>query len=114
MEDLDLDFVETKVSKEADKLVYDVEVARAFFQANGKPAAIAKDALLFTEKTPGGRMYFIARGDILLSMNGKSLDVAKAGEILGEMSVVTGSLRTATAVARSDCMLIDMEGEQFK
>ncbi len=114
MEDLDLDFVETKVSKEADKLVYDVEVARAFFQANGKPAAIAKDALLFTEKTPGGRMYFIARGDILLSMNGKSLDVAKAGEILGEMSVVTGSLRTATAVARSDCMLIEMEGDQFK
>jgi CRP-like cAMP-binding protein len=114
MDDLDLDFVETKVSKEADKLVYDVEVARAFFQANGKPATITKDAVLFTEKTPGGRMYFIIRGDLLLSMNGKSLDVAKAGEILGEMSVVTGSLRTATAVARSDCMLIEMEGEQFK
>ena len=114
MDDLDLDFVETEVSKEADKLVYDVEVARAFFQANGKPATITKDAVLFTEKTPGGRMYFIIRGDLLLSMNGKSLDVAKAGEILGEMSVVTGSLRTATAVARSDCMLIEMEGEQFK
>lgn len=114
MEDLDLDFVETKVSKEADKLVYDVEVARAFFEANGKPATAHKDAVLFTEKTPGGRMYFIIRGDILLSMNGKSLDVAKAGEILGEMSVVTGSMRTATAVARSDCMLIEMEGEQFK
>ena len=90
MEDLDLDFVETKVSKEADKLVYDVEVARAFFQANGKPATITKDGVLFAEKTPGGRMYFIIRGDILLSMNGKSLDVAKAGEVLGEMSVVTG------------------------
>jgi CRP/FNR family transcriptional regulator, cyclic AMP receptor protein len=114
MEDLDLDFVETKVSKEADKLVYDVEVARAFFQANGKPATINKDGVLFAEKTPGGRMYFIIRGDILLSMNGKSLDVAKAGEILGEMSVVTGSLRTATAVARSDCMLVELEGEQFK
>lgn len=114
MEDLDLDFVETKVSKEADKLVYDVEVARAFFQANGKPATITKDGVLFAEKTPGGRMYFIIRGDILLSINGKSLDVAKSGEILGEMSVVTGSLRTATAVARSDCMLIEMEGEQFK
>lgn len=114
MEDLDLDFVETKVSKEADKLVYDVEVARAFFQANGKPATITKDGVLFAEKTPGGRMYFIIRGDILLSMNGKSLDVAKAGEVLGEMSVVTGSMRTATAIARSDCMLIEKEGEQFK
>ena len=48
------------------------------------------------------------------ALNGKSLDVAKSGEILGEMSVVTGSPRTATAIARSDCMLIEMEGEQFK
>ena len=45
MDDLDLDFVETEVSKEADKLVYDVEVARAFFQANGKPATITKDEI---------------------------------------------------------------------
>lgn len=114
MEDLDLDFVETKVKKEADKLVYDVEVARSFFMNNGKPATLPKDGTLFVEQTAGGRMYFIIHGDIALSLGGKSLDVARAGEILGEMSVITGASRTATAVAKVDCMLIAMEAAQFQ
>ena len=114
MEDLDLDFVETKVTKEADKLVYDVEVARSFFLANGKPATQEKGTALIAEKTAGGQMYFIIHGEIALSIAGKSLDVARAGEILGEMSVITGSPRTATAIAKTDCTLIAMEAVQFQ
>jgi CRP-like cAMP-binding protein len=107
----DLDFVH---AKEADKLVYDVEVARSFFLNNGKPATLKKDGTLFAEQSAGGRMFFIIHGEIALSTGGKPLDVIRAGEILGEMSVITGSPRTATAVARTDCMLIALEAAQFQ
>lgn len=114
MDDLDLDFVETKETKEADKSVYEVEVARTFFLTNGKPATLKKGETLFAEQTAGGRMYFIIHGEIALSIKGKSLDVTHTGEILGEMSVITGAVRTATAVAKTDCMLIALEAAQFQ
>lgn len=111
MEDLDLDFIEAKV---ADKSVYDVEIARSFFLNNGKPATLKKDGTLLTEHSAGGRMYFIIHGEISLSINGKSLDVVRAGEIVGEMSVITGAPRAATAIAKSDCMMIALEASQFQ
>ena len=106
----DLDFVTTK---EAVHTVYEVEVARSFFLTHGKPASLQKDGLLFAEKSAGDRMFFLIRGEIALTMGGKALDVIRGGEILGEMSVVTGLPRTATAVARTDCMLISMSNSQF-
>jgi CRP/FNR family cyclic AMP-dependent transcriptional regulator len=107
----DLDFVNTK---EADKSVYDAEVARSFFLSNGKPATLKKEGVLLTENSAGGRMFFLIRGEIALSINGKGLDVVRSGEILGEMSVITGSPRTATAIAKTDCLLIAMEASQFQ
>ena len=107
----DLDFSQTK---EADKLVYDVEVARSFFLSNGKPATLKKEGVLLTEQSAGGKMYFLIRGEIALSINGKGLDVVHTGEILGEMSVLTGAPRTATAIAKTDCMLIALEAAQFQ
>ena len=114
MEDFDLDFVAPQEAKEADKSVYEVEVARSFFLNNGKPATVKKDGVLFTEQAAGDRMYFIIHGEIALSIGGRSLDVTRAGEILGEMSVITGARRSATAVARTDCLLIALETAQFQ
>jgi CRP-like cAMP-binding protein len=58
-------------------------------------------------------MYFIAAGEVTLSLNGKNIDVSPAGEIVGEMSTIAGTPRSATAVARTDCMLIGLAREQF-
>lgn len=107
----DLDFVTTNA---AASTVYDAEVARSFFLNNGKPATLVKGGTLFTEQSAGGRMYFLIQGEIAISIGGKSLDVIRTGEILGDMSVITGAPRTATAVARTDCTLIALEAGQFK
>ncbi len=109
MEDLDLDFV-TEPEK---KIVYDPEVARAFFKVSGVTLKATKDSQLFAEKAPGDKMYFLAAGEITLSLGGKNLDVLRAGEIIGEMSAILGTPRTATATARTDCILIGMAREQF-
>lgn len=109
MEDLDLDFV-TEPEK---KIVYDPEVARAFFKASGVSLKALKDSRLFEEKTPGDKMYFLAAGEIALVAGGKNMDVLRPGEIIGEMSAILGTPRTATAIARTDCILIGMAREQF-
>ena len=111
MEDLDLDFIETK---EADKSVYDVEIARSFFLNNGKPATLKKGGVFLSERSAGDRMYFVIHGEIAIAIAGKSLDVAHAGEIIGEMAVITGAPRAATAIAKTDCMLIALEAAQFQ
>ena len=58
-------------------------------------------------------MYFLNSGEITLTRGGKPLDVIKAGEVLGEMSVLTGAPRSATATARSACEVIEMDAANF-
>ena len=93
--------------------VYNANVARLFFHANGKARNVAAGGPLFSENTPGKTMYFIAAGEVALTRGGKPLDVIKAGEVLGEMSVLTGEPRSATATARVDCEVIELDGSAF-
>ncbi len=113
MED-DLDFVSDKESKDAARAVYDADIARTFFLNHGKPATLKKDGILFKEQSPGDRMFFVLRGEIGLTINGKPLDTLRTGEIIGEMSIVTNAPRSATAFAKSDCMLVSMDVAAFK
>ncbi len=93
--------------------VYNANVARLFFHANGQTRSVAAGNVLFKEGAPGDSMYFLASGDMALTRGGKPLDVIKAGEVLGEMSVLTGVPRSATATAKSDCEVIEMSGPVF-
>ena len=47
-------------------------------------------------------MFFVASGEVALTRGGKPLDVIKTGEVVGEMSVLTGVPRSATASAKTD------------
>ncbi|MDP1538062.1 MAG: cyclic nucleotide-binding domain-containing protein [Burkholderiales bacterium] len=93
--------------------VYNANVARLFFHANGKPRSVAAGATLFAESGTGNAMYFIDTGEVALTRGGKPLDVIKAGEVLGEMSVLTGEPRSATATARTACAVIELDANAF-
>jgi CRP/FNR family cyclic AMP-dependent transcriptional regulator len=105
----DLDFV-TAPEK---KTVYDSDVARTFFQSCGTPLKAVKGTTLFAEQAEGDKMYFLVGGEITVSTAGKTIDVIRAGEIIGEMSAIAETPRAATATARTDCMLIGLSREQF-
>jgi CRP-like cAMP-binding protein len=99
--------------KPANSQFYNPLVASKLFQASGKEERFAAGSQLFAEadKAKGGlftkgsnRMYYIAEGEVALTIGGKPLDTVKKGEIVGEMALISERPRSATATAKSDVL----------
>ncbi len=108
---------------------YDAAVATRLFQGSGKREQFAAGATLFVENEKSGkqglfgkkvthRMYLVSSGEVALSAGGKPLDTIRAGEIFGEMAVISdspaGSTRSATATARSDCQAFSLDAAELQ
>jgi CRP-like cAMP-binding protein len=104
---------------------YDAQIAKKLFQAFGTPENLPANGIFFQEhdkankgglfsKAVVNRMYFIESGEVALSAAGKTLDTIKAGEIIGEMAVITGGARSATATAKADCIAWSLDAQQFQ
>ena len=99
---------------------YDVAVASKIFRAAGREERFAAGLSIFQEDdkaSTGGmfsrhassRMYFLAAGDVALTIGGKPLDTVKAGDVFGEMAVISNLPRTATATAKTDCVAYSLD-----
>ena len=104
---------------------YNPAVAQKLFELGGSRERMDEGGVFFSEKdkpSKGGlfskavpnKMFFIAAGEVTLTIGGKSLDTIGAGEIFGEMSVITGATRSATATAKSKCAAYSLDAEQFQ
>lgn len=106
--------------KQLPAITYDPEAATAFFKDVGAPEVAAGGKVFFREREQRGffsgddRMYLLLEGSVGLTIEGKSIDTVKPGEIFGEMTSLTNSRRSATATAKSDCRVIALDGGQFK
>ena len=93
------------------------------FREAGKEERFAANQVLFEEDEKaskgglfkaGSRMYYVAEGEVALTIRGKSLDVVKAGEVVGEMAVISGRPRSATATARTDGTAFSMDAGELQ
>jgi CRP-like cAMP-binding protein len=105
----DLDFTRPARSE-----IYDPAIARACFESLGRPEVFAEGATIFAQNEPADRMYFLLEGDVRLVHGSKTIDIVKAGEIFGEMAVITGKPRSASAIARSACRAASLDPMQFE
>ena len=71
-------------------------------------------AVIFEEGTKGLVMYVIVEGEVEISLRGKTLAVASAGEIVGEMALLKNAARSATVTAKTDCLLETIDRERFE
>jgi len=72
----------------------------------------ANDAI-FVEGTPGDLMYVIVTGQVEVQLRGRTVHTAVAGEIFGEMALIDDSARSASAIAKTDCVLAPIDETLF-
>lgn len=98
---------------------YDPAVALDFFQAAGKPEAVARSSVIFSEKEGGSslfrrsKIYLVLDGEVSLLTGKKVIGKLAAGQIFGEMAAITHAPRSATAVATTDCRVIALDDNQL-
>ncbi|OGG50807.1 MAG: hypothetical protein A3F84_17460 [Candidatus Handelsmanbacteria bacterium RIFCSPLOWO2_12_FULL_64_10] len=78
-----------------------------------RPVAFATGERIFSEGDRGDRMFFLEQGEVALSRGGVELKALGAGEVLGEIALLTGSPRTAQAVTRTRVVAIALLKEDF-
>lgn len=85
----------------------------AHFQGARNLVFIQAGVPLFNEGEPGNTMYVLMEGSAAVVVAGHVIEVARPGALLGEMAVVDSSVRSATAIARSNCRLLPINSTQF-
>lgn len=68
---------------------------------------------VFAEGTEGDLMYVILDGELEVRSRGKLIEVAKPGDVVGEMALIDTKARSATVVARTDCRLVPINEKRF-
>lgn len=80
-------------------------------------AGFKKDDVIFNEQEEGKEMYFIDSGRVkIVKKIGDTegvLATLNPGDFFGEMALITGNKRTATAIALTDCKLRIMDKKTF-
>ena len=69
--------------------------------------------VLFSEGEAGKNMYVLMEGSAAICVGGEVIEVAERGALLGEMSLVNSSVRSATVITRTDCRVIAIDRTQF-
>ena len=101
--------------------LYQPAVALEFFRSAGiieeKPAG--KPFFSENEKAGGlfsknARMYLLLEGEIGLMIRNKFFGVVKPGDIFGELAVIAGLPRSATAMAKINCRVLSLDEKQFQ
>ena len=68
---------------------------------------------IFQEGEPGDRLYIVAEGQVDIIADGQLLETVQPGGILGELALIDDKPRSATAIARTDCVLAPVSRQHF-
>ena len=58
-------------------------------------------------------MYFVQSGKVDLYVKGRFVETVGAGGVFGEMALVDRKPRSASAVAQTDCTLVEINQRRF-
>lgn len=84
-----------------------------------KPRTLKQGEMLFRKGDTGSSMFIIEEGIIEISVPDARqkrdirISVLHEGDFLGELSLIDGLPRTATAVSMEDCRLLEMSRDDF-
>ena len=86
----------------------------ALFENNGgKHVRFQAGQQIFREGDSGKVMYLITDGEVTLQSDGDDLSTLWPGDVFGEMAMIDGSARSASALAKSDVDTIILDRDAF-
>jgi CRP/FNR family cyclic AMP-dependent transcriptional regulator len=68
---------------------------------------------IFKEGDPATELYVIQSGRVGIHLGNRILDTLDANTIFGEMALIDGAPRSATAIAATDVALVPVSEKQF-
>ncbi|MCL4478709.1 MAG: Crp/Fnr family transcriptional regulator [Deltaproteobacteria bacterium] len=79
---------------------------------------VNKNATLFYQNDPGDALYFISKGEVriyLIGLSGREITLAvfKDGQFFGEMSLLDGMPRSASAITTEDTDFLVLKRDNF-
>ncbi len=84
------------------------------FEADTLPETFPAGAIIFQEGQPGDEMFIVKDGEVELRVHGKSVETVTTDGFFGEMAVIEGGTRSATAIAKTDCTLMPVNAKRFE
>jgi CRP-like cAMP-binding protein len=70
--------------------------------------------LIFKKDEPGHVMYMIVQGTVEITLHDKVLEEIGPGGVVGELALLDMGPRSATAKAKTDCLLLAIDRERFQ
>lgn len=77
------------------------------------PAKFAPGEAIFSEGDKGDKMYVIRSGEVEVERDGKIVETLSSGGIFGEMALIDGAPRAATARAKTACEVAPITEKTF-
>ena len=77
------------------------------------PATFKLGEVIFTEGDKGDKMYVILSGEVEIERDGTIVEKLSQGGIFGEMALIDGSPRAATARAATPCEVAPITEKSF-
>ena len=68
---------------------------------------------IFNEGDPATELYVVQSGRVGIQLGNRLLDTLDANSIFGEMALIDGAPRSATAIAATDVALLPISEKQF-
>jgi len=92
-----------------------LSISQPYFINWGKKLRLQQGEVLFREGSlADGHMFIVLEGNIEISKDGVTLQFAKPGEILGELALIDGLPRSASAISSSNSVVGVISEPDFK
>ncbi len=84
-----------------------------FFNQIEKYQPFEPGQAIFREGEPGDSLYIVAEGQVDIVLGARILETVGPGGILGELALIDDKPRSASAIARTACLLAPVNREHF-
>lgn len=74
----------------------------------------AAGSTIFQKGDPRTVMFVVREGEVDILLKNRLVETVGPDGIFGEMAMVDGQARTASAVARTDCKLVPIDQQRFQ